>query len=91
MTGVKRSEQETTVTMVADEDIVRVWSCYPPHIRRMRGDDRFTERPTGFGAEFVIQRANFDPIGGVKRRVSDEQRAAMSRRMKDQQAGRAGS
>lgn len=84
-TGVPRMEQETTVAFVADEDVVRIWSLYPPHIRRMRADGRFTELPSQSGAVFTIGRAHFDPIGGVKRRLSDETRAAMAERMKQQQ------
>ncbi len=87
LTGVSRAEQETTVTMTADESLVRVWSCYPPHIRRMRADDRFTEGVAQSGAVFTIPRAFFDPIGGLKRRVSDEQRAALSARMKERFKG----
>lgn len=78
-------EQETTVTYTRADNVVRIYTAVPRHIRALRGNDRATETRSGDDwAEFTVPATEFDPVKGFKRRVtmSDEQRQAASDRMK---------
>ena len=84
-----REEQETTITFNAADRVVRVWTAYPPHVRKLRADDRAREvagSPKGqtedVWGQFEIAASDFSVIS-FKRRVSDEQRAVMAERARE--------
>lgn len=72
-------EQETTVTYVRSDDLVRIYTANPKHLRKLRADDRATiTRDFGDSAEFTVPASQFDPLTGFKKRVkplSDEEKA----------------
>jgi len=83
-----REEQETTVTFNRADNTVRIWTAYPPHVRKLRKNDRATElegSPAGqtedIWGSFKISASDFDPLTGFKRRMSPEQRQANADRL----------
>lgn len=85
-----RDEQETTVTYNRGDNTVRVWTSYPPHVRKFRKDDRAKEvagtpvdQTEDMWAEFEISGDDFNVTGGFKRRMTEEQRQAMSERARE--------
>lgn len=87
-----REEHETTVTFCAADDLVRIYSSYPPHVRQMREDDAYHEvRGGARWAEFEIPQELFNPMRGRRRprALSDEQRVAAADRMRELRAIRA--
>lgn len=81
---MKTSEMETTVAWNMGEEVAYVYSCVVKHVSRMLKDERFTLlRDLGDGAyEFTISRDDFDAIGGLKKRLSQETRQKMSENAK---------
>lgn len=77
-------EQETTVTYVRSDDVVRVYTSNPAHLRKLRADDRATEvRGDVDWAEFTISSKDFNPLTGFKRKskpLTGEQKAALAER-----------
>ena len=77
-------EQETTVTQLRN-DITRIYTSNPIHLRRLRADARATElsgdEEHGF---FTVTSGGFDPLQGFKhtRNYTPEQRAAAGERMR---------
>lgn len=80
-----RAEQETTVSAGRDENVVRIWSNNPVHVRRLRKDPRAVQTDGDeFGGHFEIPAAAFDPLRGFRRAprvMTDEQRAAAAERL----------
>ena len=84
-----REEQETTITFNAADKTVRIWSSYPPHVRKLRGENRAREvdgSPTSqtedIWGSFVVDASDYSVVS-FKRRVSDEQREAMAARARE--------
>ena len=84
-----KAEQETTVTFNRADEQVRIWTAYPPHVRKLRGDNRATEidgspaeQVEDIWGEFVLPWTAFDPLIGFKRRMTEEQRQAAAERMR---------
>lgn len=78
-------EQETTVTYVRSDDVVRVYTANPAHLRRLRKDDRATEIDGGGDwGNFTIPTAMYDPMRGFKSRrkpLTPEQREQAAQRL----------
>ena len=87
-----RSEQETTVTAIRDDDNVYIYTANPVHLRRLRNDSRATEIQGGNDwGRFTIPATAFDPLKGFRRKgrvLSDDERAAVSLRLADARASR---
>jgi hypothetical protein len=84
-------EQETTVTYVRSDDLVRIYTANPKHLRKLRADDRATiTRDFGDSAEFTVPAASFDPLTGFKRKIvlSDEEKARRAERMRQNLHGK---
>lgn len=87
-----KEEQETTVTHIASDNVVRVYTAVPKHIRRLERDSRATRlevwtNDSDLGIEaatYEIPKSDFDPLGGFKRRstpMSPERRQAAAERL----------
>lgn len=63
-----KDEQETTVTWIAADNSVQIYSAVPKHLRRLRADKRVTEvKGNAEYGVFTVSARNFDPLGGFKR------------------------
>lgn len=80
-------EQETIINHTRSDAAVSIYTTNPAHMRRIRKDDRFTvtrehlEAGEVVGLDATIPADQFNPLGGIKRRVkplSDAQRAELS-------------
>ena len=80
-------EQEAIVIYARTNKTVSIYTTNPAHMRRIRKDDRFTvtrehlEDGVIVGLDATIPADQFNPLGGIKRRVkplSDAQRAELS-------------
>lgn len=81
-------EQETTITSCRGEDFVHIYTANPFHIAKLDKDDRaIFQSGDRTGAEpwatYKVASENWNPLGGFKRRVSEEQRLIMSQRAKE--------
>lgn len=80
-----RAERETVVVWTEVDQDVRITSTSPAQIARLRADDRFREVPSryadGITAEFAIPVGEFNLTKAAKRRVSNEERAALTARL----------
>lgn len=89
--SLSNAEQETSVTYSAADQQVHIWTCIKTDLNRLRKDDRFTEIEAGIyntgheWAEFTIDRNQWNPIRGAKRKVTmtDEQKAAAADRLRN--------
>lgn len=86
-------ERETVVNATDGDDIVRIWTAQRKHINRLRKHPSFTEVGSGDyegspWAAFTIPAGDWNPASGAKRKrdLTDEQRAALSDRMRAIQA-----
>ena len=80
-----RAEMETTVTFGVEEEVVRIYTCVPKHLRRLRNYEHATETRGGKDwGQFEIPVEFFDPLTGFKhkRKLSAAQREAASERMR---------
>lgn len=85
-------EQETTVTSTRGDDYVYIYTANPWHIAKLDKDDRATVTsrstdPEEPWANYRVATQHWNPLGGFKRRLSDEQRAEMSRRAQERFGG----
>lgn len=63
-----KDEQETTVTQLRD-DVTRIYTANPVHLRKLRKDDRAVEIRGGDDwGQFEIAASDFSPITGFKTR-----------------------
>lgn len=78
-------EQETTVTHVRSDNLVRIYTANPKHLRKLRANDRATiTKDYGDSAEFTVPATDFDPLTGFKRKskpMTPEQREAAALRL----------
>lgn len=81
-----RAERETVAVWTEVDEDVRITSTSPAQIARLRADDRFREVPSryadGLTAKFVIPVGEFNLTKAAKRRVSNEERAALTARLR---------
>lgn len=81
-----RAERETVIVWSELDEDVRITSTSPAQIARLRADDRFREVPSRYAdeltAEFVIPVGEFNLTKAAKRRVSSEERAALTARLR---------
>lgn len=82
----RRDEQETTVTHLRSEDIVRIYTSNPVDARRLRKDKRITQvSGDETWGEFTAPITAFHPLKGIRRQtkpLSEEQRKARAARMR---------
>ena len=80
-------EQETIINYARTDKTVSIFTTNPAHMRRLRKDDRFTvtrehlEDGVIVGLDATIPADQFNPLGGIKRRVkplTDAQRAGLA-------------
>lgn len=83
-----RDEQETTITWMADDAVVSVYTSNTVHLRKLRKLDSSVSfvrlvREVGDGAEFVIDAPFFHLFSAIrgKRTMSDEAKAASAARL----------
>ena len=83
-----RAEQETTVTFMRDDAVVRVYTSNVTHLRRLRklvkSADYVTERAGGEDwGEFDVKSEYFHLFSAIraKRAVSEAERAARAKRL----------
>ena len=81
-------EQETTITSTRGDEWVYIFTANPFHIAKLDKDDRAicTNRssdPDEPWANYKVPVKHWNPLGGFKRRVSEEQRRAMSERARE--------
>jgi len=84
-------EQETTITIGRDEEVVRVYSSHLPHLRRLRklaNDDSkqgFVREVAGGDdwGQFEVNAASFHMFSAIRRKrvMSEEQRLAAAERL----------
>lgn len=88
-----RNEQETTVSVGRDDELVHIYTSNTVHLNRLRKDARFTEVRGGeWDGFFTIPSKQFNPLGGVKRKskpMTEEQRAAAVERLTKARSSRA--
>lgn len=82
-------EQETIINHARTDKTVSIYTTNPAHMRRIRKDDRFTvtrehiEDGNIVGLDATIPADQFNPLGGVRRRVkplTDTQRVELAAR-----------
>lgn len=86
-----RVEMETVAAFSVADNIVRIYSSYAPHIRKMREDPAYVEIRGGKDfAEFEITTEHFDLIRARRhpRHLNADQRAALAARMVEVRASR---
>lgn len=85
-----RDEMETIVTFNAASNTVSVYSTYPPHVRALQSDERYTVTREHFedgqvvGVDAEIPSDSFHPLKGAKRRMkplTEDQRAALAKQL----------
>lgn len=80
-----REEQETVISWLRG-DKARIYTAYPPHLRRLRAEDRAIELRGGEDwAEFEVEAGAFNPLTGFKRKtrpMTEEERQAASDRLR---------
>lgn len=84
-----RSEQETTITYAADDELVKAFTCLPRDLRKFQRDKRWTQVAGGTykdgteWGEFSCPSEGFNPARAAKssRSMTDEQRAAAAARL----------
>lgn len=84
------SERETTITYADGDEVVQIYTCIRRDITAMSKKEQFVEIERGFypgkvlWAKFEILREDFDVARAAKtkRNLSDEQRQALSDRLK---------
>lgn len=82
------AEQETTVTVNRAEEWVHIWTNIPKDARRLEKDSRVVKdssNPEGVGGFYRVPVADFNVVGGLKRRskpMTEEQRAAAAERLR---------
>lgn len=89
--SLSNAEQETSVAYSAADHQVHIWTCIKTDLNRLRKDDRFTEVKSGVynsgheWAEFTIDRDQWNPIRGAKRKVTmtDERRQELAERLRN--------
>ena len=80
-------EQETTITTTRGDEFVLIYTANPFHIARLDKDDR-AEFVSGIRtgedpyANYRVHTSHWNPLGGFKRRMSDEQRKAAGERLR---------
>lgn len=84
--ALTRAERETVIVWTGVDQHVRITSTSPTQIAKLRADDRFREVPSryadGLTAEFVIPVGEFNLTKAAKRRVSNEERATLTARLR---------
>ncbi|MEL4357067.1 MULTISPECIES: hypothetical protein [unclassified Luteococcus] len=84
-----RSEQETTITYAADDELVKAFTCLPRDLRKFKRDKRWAQIAGGTykdgteWGEFTCPSDGFNPVRAAKssRPMTDEQRAASAARL----------
>lgn len=80
-----RNEQETTVTWLRSEDVVRIYTTITADLKTLRENEKATQvRGDGEWGEFTIRVTDFAPLKGFKRKrkMTDEQKEALRERLK---------
>ena len=77
------AEQETVIVSNRADSEVRIYTANPFHVAKLDRESRAV-RVAGDSewGEFIVQKRDWNPLGGFKRRVSEEQRAALALRAK---------
>ena len=91
------SERETTIAYADGDEVIQIFSCIRRDITAMSKKEQFVEIERGFypgkvlWAKFEILREDFaiDRAAKTKRNLSDEQRQALSDRLKAARANSA--
>lgn len=88
--NVTRDEMETIVVFNALSKSVNIYTTYPPHVRAIENDERYTVTREHFeggeriGIDAEIPANAFHPLKGAKRRqkpLTEDQRAALVERL----------
>ena len=83
-----REERETIIRTDEASDWVNVWTCSRPHMNRIKKDERYeiiseSWDDESFHIEARVPKKNYNIMGGMKRRISDEQKEVMRARMQE--------
>lgn len=80
-----KDEQETTVTWLRSEKVVRIYTSDPAEARRLRAAEAVNQvRGDETWGDFTVPITAFHPLRGFKRKrtLTDEQRKATGERLK---------
>lgn len=80
-----RNEQETTVTWLRSEDVVRIYTTITADLKALRSNEKATQvRGDEEWGEFTIKATDFKPLKGFtrKRKMTEEQKDALRKRLK---------
>jgi len=80
-----RNEQETTVTWLRSEDVVRIYTTITADLKALRENDKATQiRGDEEWGEFTIAATDFKPLKGFvrKRKMKDQQKDDLRKRLK---------
>jgi len=84
---MKLDEQETVVVWGRTDEVVRIYSTVPAHIRKIAGNQFTTVvKNDGESIEAVVPKEHFNPMRGFKpkkREMTPEQREAATRRLRE--------
>lgn len=82
---MQKEEWETHLVYDQVDQVVRIYSTVPKHIRKLRSDERFrVDNDAGDVIVGEIKAADFNVLGGFKRKskpMTEEQRAAAVARL----------
>ena len=88
-------EQETIVNATRADEVVRIYSAIPAHIRRLKKRENVTlvrswSEDGHEVCEFTVASGKWNPVTGVKRNrvMTDEQKAAAAERLRKAREGR---
>ena len=83
-----REERETIIRTDEASDWVNIWTCSRSHMNHIKKDERYeilseSWDDESFHIEARVPKKNYNIMGGMKRRISDEQKEAMRARMQE--------
>lgn len=92
-------EMETIVNISRVDDVVRIWTNIPSHVRAFSRRNLVTTVKTGNEngqpwGEFTIAKENYSPVTGIKRagrKLTEEQRQVMAKRLEKARGAKNGS
>ena len=86
--SITREERETIIRTDEASDWVNIWTCSRSHMNHIKKDERYeilseSWDDESFHIEARVPKKNYNIMGGMKRRISDEQKEAMRARMQE--------
>lgn len=76
------AEQETVVSSNREDGVVRIWTANPYHRARLDAETRARKvREDEDSASYEVDAADWNPLGGFKRRMGEAQKKALRERL----------